>query len=222
MKKRTALITGASRGIGQAIVQLLQQSGYQVFAPPRKDLNLLSRRSIDRFLDRHEDKPFDILINNAGVNQPEWIDQVNSRNLTETAQVNLLSPIRLISAVVPSMKRHRWGRIVNISSIFGVIARSKQVLYSATKHGLNGVTKALALELGPHNILVNSVCPGFTDTELVRKNPPEKIAAIERDIPLGRLAQPEEIARLVAFLVSENNTYITGATLVIDGGYTCQ
>jgi 3-oxoacyl-[acyl-carrier protein] reductase len=103
-----------------------------------------------------------------------------------------------------------------------VVARGKQTMYSATKHGINGVTKALALELGPHNILVNSVCPGFTNTDLVKRNPPEKNAQIAKDIPQGRFAEAAEIAELVLFLISDKNTYINGQCLVIDGGFTCR
>jgi len=120
------------------------------------------------------------------------------------------------------MKKNRWGRIINISSIFGIVARGKQTMYSATKHAINGVTKTLALELGPHNILVNSVCPGFTNTDLVKRNPPEKNALIAKDIPLGRFAEPSEIAELVLFLISDKNTYVNGQSLVIDGGFTCR
>ena len=124
--------------------------------------------------------------------------------------------------IFEEMLKNKWGRIINISSIFGIVARGKQTMYSATKHAINGVTKTLALELGPHNILVNSVCPGFTNTDLVKRNPPEKNALIAKDIPLGRFAEPSEIAELVLFLISDKNTYVNGQSLVIDGGFTCR
>ena len=96
-------------------------------------------------------------------------------------------------------------------------------MYVASKHGLNGVTKTLALELAQYNILVNSICPGFTNTELVsRKNSSEKIAALLKDVPLGKLLEPQEIAYLVEFLISDKNTYITGDTIIIDGGFSCR
>jgi 3-oxoacyl-[acyl-carrier protein] reductase len=148
---------------------------------------------------------------------------MTDENIEDTMQINLIAPIRLIRGFVGNMKKNKWGRIINISSMFGLIARGKQVLYSATKHGINGVTKALALELAKDNILVNSVCPGFTKTDLVLKtNSQEKITLLEKDIPLGRLAEPEEIANLVEFLVSDKNSYITGSCIVIDGGYICK
>ncbi len=218
--KRTVLITGGSRGIGKAIVMLLKTEGYKIIAPTRDELDLNDDSSIEAFISRHKTKHIDIVINNAGVNYPQWIDETSDKNITETVQVNLVAPIKLIRAVVPGMKKRKWGKIVNISSMFGVIARGKQVLYTATKHGINGVTKTLGLELARYNILVNSVCPGFTATDLVLRNPPEKIKALEAEVPLGRLAKPIEIARLVHFLISEKNTYITGETLLIDGGYT--
>ena len=220
--KRIVLITGGSRGIGAAIATLLKKEGYAVIAPTRDTLDLKDDRSLEEFVRRHKRTRIDILVNNAGVNEPQWIDETTDENIRETMQVNLIAPIKLVRVVIPGMKKRKWGRIINISSMFGIIARGKQVLYAATKHGINGATKALALELAPYNILVNSVCPGFTATDLVLRNPPEKVRALAADVPLGRLAKPVEIARLVSFLISEKNTYITGETILIDGGYTCK
>lgn len=220
MKKRTVLITGGSRGIGKAIVERLRKD-YRVLAPTRRELDLLDDESIDRYVALVRDKTVDILINNAGVNYPQWVEEMTDENIMETIQVNLVAPIKLARAVVPSMKKQKWGRIVNMSSAFGIVARGKQVLYCATKHGLNGMTKSLALELVKYNILVNSICPGFARTDLVvKRNSPEKIAALEAGIPLGRLVEPSEVAEVVAFLISEKNTYMTGSTVVADGGFT--
>lgn len=222
MNNKTVLLTGASRGIGAATKKILTKENYYVVAPTRDELDLSNPKSLDNFIIKNAKLPVDIIINNAGINNPEWIQDLGDKNIDETIQVNLISPIKLIRAFVPHMIQNKWGRIVNISSIFGIIARGKQVLYSSTKHGLNGVTKALALELGPYNILVNSVCPGFTNTDLVKRNSPEKNAAIAKDIPLGRFAKPEEIAEYVRFLISEKNTYMNGSTVILDGGFTCR
>ncbi|OGK26093.1 short-chain dehydrogenase [Candidatus Roizmanbacteria bacterium RIFCSPLOWO2_01_FULL_37_12] len=221
-KSKTVFLTGASRGIGKAIFKKLNKQGYKIITPSRKELDLSDPTSIKRLTEVNKKLKVDILINNAGINLPQWIDELEDKNLEETLRINLISPISLIRAFVPYMKQQKWGRIVNISSMFGVVARGKQTPYVASKHGLNGVTKTLALELGPYNILVNSVCPGFVKTDLVLRNPPEKLAALAKDVPLGRLAEPEEIAELVSYLISDKNSYITGTNILIDGGYTCR
>jgi 3-oxoacyl-[acyl-carrier protein] reductase len=208
--------------MGEAIYKKLK-SNYNIIAPARDELDLSENLSIDKFIEKNKDARVDIIINNAGINFPQWIGEMTDENIKDTMQINLIAPICLIRGFVGNMKKNRWGRIINISSMFGLVARGKQVLYSATKHGINGVTKALALELAKDNILVNSVCPGFTKTDLVLKtNSQEKITLLEKDIPLGRLAEPEEIANLVEFLVSDKNSYITGSCIVIDGGYICK
>ena len=121
------------------------------------------------------------------------------------------------------MKKKKFGRIVNIGSIWGVITKPGRSIYSATKHGIHGISSTLALELAPYNILVNTIAPGQTLTELtLRNNSPEDICKMERDIPIGRLAKPEEIAKAVFFLGNENNTYITGQQIIVDGGLTIQ
>lgn len=218
--KKTVLLTGGSRGIGKAIFEKLAND-YIVIAPSREELDLSDNQSIDAFVQKNKGLAVDIIINNAGINFPQWVEEIDDDNIEKTMQINLIAPIKIVRGFVRNMKKNKWGRIVNISSMFGVIARGKQVLYSSTKHGVNGMTKALALELAKDTILVNAVCPGFTGTDLVVKNnTPEKVALLEQDIPLGRLAKPEEIANLVAFLVSEESSYITGSTIVIDGGYS--
>jgi len=222
MSKKTVFITGAARGIGEAIYKKLKTENYKIIAPTREELDLSNNTSMYRYIEAHQNLKIDILINNAGINLPTWIDELTDDNINQHTQINLISPIKLINAFVPNMKKNKWGRIINISSIFGIVARGKQTMYTATKHGINGVTKALALELGPYNILVNSVCPGFTNTDLIKRNAPEKNNMLIKDIPLGRFAEPEEIAELVSFLISDKNTYINGQCITIDGGFTCR
>jgi len=150
MKKRTILLTGASRGIGKSIYDLLSKE-YQIIAPTREELNLSDNASIENFIKKNKTTPIDIIINNAGINSPQWIDEVTDENIEKIIQTNLIAPIKLIRGLVGNMKKNKWGRIINISSMFGVIARGKQSVYSSTKHGINGMTKALALELAQHS-----------------------------------------------------------------------
>ena len=129
----------------------------------------------------------------------------------------------LLQGVAPGMKARGWGRVVNISSIFGVVTKERRGAYSAVKAGLNGLTRTAAVELAPFGVLVNSVCPGYVATDLTRQNnSPADLEKIAATIPAGRLAEPEEIARFVAWLCGEANTYLTGQTILVDGGFTCR
>ena len=222
MKGRTALVTGASRGIGAAIAERMRQEGARVLAPTRAEMDLSSDASVDAYLSRLAG-PVDILVNNAGINILGDISEVRDRDLTEMLQNNLVSPLRLARGIAAGMAERRYGRIINISSVWGVVSRARRLSYTVSKAGLDGLTRALAIELAPHGILVNSVSPGYVDTELTRKNDtPQELDAIRKSVPLGRLIEPEEIAEVVAFLCSSRNRCITGQTILVDGGYTCQ
>lgn len=217
---RNVLLTGASRGIGEAIKKyLITSGGYNIISPIRHELDLCNDLSIKKYIDNLKTN-IDILINNAGINNIEYIEKVNDLTIQEMITINLISPIKLIKSLIPYMKKNKFGRIINISSIWGIRSKEKRGLYSATKFGINGITKALARELGTYNILVNSVCPGYVNTDLTKKNIPQaEQEKILKDIPLGRFAEPVEVAKLIEFLISENNTYITGQSLIIDGGF---
>jgi 3-oxoacyl-[acyl-carrier protein] reductase len=183
---------------------------------------LLSDRSIDLFL-QALDEPVDILVNDAGINRVGDFAAYSDCDLEDTMRTNLISPIRLARGLIPGMMHRKYGRIVNISSIWSVISKPGRLPYSVSKGGLNAFTRSLAVEAAPFNILVNSVAPGYVNTELTLQNNTEQdLQSIRKTIPMQRLAEPEEIARLVTFLCSEQNTYLTGQCLVIDGGYTCQ
>ncbi|MCA2686232.1 MAG: SDR family oxidoreductase [Microcystis sp. M038S2] len=222
-KHHKALITGGSRGLGAAMSSLLEDQGVEVIAPNRDVLDLSHMESIAAYVASEQGAGFDIIINNAGINLLNELTHVQDEDWQIMLQVNLTAPMALIRGFSPYMKAQKWGRIVNISSIFSLVTRENRSAYSATKAGLNGLTRTAAVELAPHGILVNAVCPGYVETELTFvNNSPEQLAAITATIPLQRLAQPHEIAKLVSFLCSEENTYLTGQTLVIDGGFTCK
>jgi NAD(P)-dependent dehydrogenase (short-subunit alcohol dehydrogenase family) len=218
----TALITGASRGIGATIAARLQSEGIRVLSPLSKALDLSSSVSIDRYLSTLT-QPIEILVNNAGINRLGSIDEISSTDFEDVIQINLLGHFRLTQGLVKGMKARRYGRIVNISSIWSLVSRERRMAYSATKAAINGLTRAQALELAPYNILVNALAPGYVNTDLTKKNNTSaELEAIATQIPLGRLAEPSEIAECVAFLCSPKNSYITGQVIAIDGGYLCK
>lgn len=222
MKNRVALVTGASRGIGAAIAMVLAREGARVLTPSRPEMDLRDPESIERYV-RTIEGPIDILVNNAGINFLAGLDELNSATLNETLQINLVAPLQLTRLVAERMKANQYGRIVNLSSIWSLVSKERRVAYAASKSAINGVTRTLALELGPHGVLVNAIAPGYVNTELTRQNnSPEQIQAISDNIPLQRLAEPAEIAEMVAFLCSEKNSYMTGQVLVVDGGYVCR
>ncbi len=223
MIKRTALITGGSRGIGKVIAELLQKNGLEVLTPSRLELDLSSEESIKKFLEKNSHLEIDILVNNAGINIIENISQIVDSSLKDALQINLVAPTMLIQKLSQGMIKRGYGKIVNISSIWSQVSKPGRSVYASTKSAINGLTRSAAVELAAHNILVNAVAPGFVDTDLTRKNnTPDQLKIIESNIPAKRLAQASEIAELVYFLVSEKNTYITGQTIFIDGGFTCQ
>ena len=222
MRGRVALITGAARGIGNAIAQLFLEQGAQLLTPARSDLDLSCNDSIDRYCS-YIDQPVDIIVNNAGINLLAAADEFSDTELTEMMQVNLVAPMRLLRALSPRMAQQGYGRIVNISSIWSGVSKPRRFLYSTTKAGMNGMTRSMAVELASSGVLVNAVAPGFVNTELTKlNNLEEAIGQISASIPAGRLAEPEEIAEVVAFLCSQRNSYLTGQTIFVDGGFTCQ
>lgn len=215
------LITGGSRGIGKAIAEKFRSEGYEVITPTRQEMNLLEAESIDKYVQAHRNDGIDIIVNNAGINDVNEIQNITDDEIDRMIATNLVAPIKVIRGLVEGMKQKKYGRIVNIGSIWAVVSKGGRCVYSATKNGVHGVTNTLAVELAKDNILVNTVCPGFTLTELTEKNnTPEEIAAISAEIPMNRMAKPEEMAEVVYFLCSENNTYLTGQKITVDGGYS--
>jgi len=193
-----------------------------VLTPSRTELDLGSVDSVQSWLQRTT-LDVDALINNAGENPLGGLDQLSLAVWERALMVNLTGPMLLAQAASAGMRRRGWGRVVNIGSIFSFVSRSARGPYSAAKAGLLGLTRAAAIEWGGDNVLVNAVCPGYIETDLTRQNnTPEQVQALCAQLPLRRLGQPDEVAKAVYFLGSEQNSFITGQTLVIDGGFTAQ
>lgn len=223
MAERIALITGGARGIGAAIREELEARGTRVIAPSRAELDLGRKDSVEAWIAAHADLQIDILVNNAGVNHLKALPELDEATWAEMVQTNLSAGLRLVQAFAPGMAARGWGRILGISSIFSLVAKERRAAYSMTKAALNALTRSAAVEFGPGSVLVNALAPGYVDTALTRQNnSPEAIQAICATIPLGRMALAAELAKTAAFLVSEENTYLTGQVIVVDGGFTCR
>jgi 3-oxoacyl-[acyl-carrier protein] reductase len=220
--RRTALLTGASRGIGAAIAVELKARGCSLITPSRAELDLERPASIEAYLTAHQHSAVDVLVNNAGINILNPIAAIDHAAWTAMLQTNLSSALHLIQAFAPGMAARGWGRILSVSSVFSLVTKEKRAAYSMTKAALNALTRSAAVEFGPSGVLVNALAPGYVDTELTRQNnSPEQIKTILQTIPLRRMAQATELAKAAAFLVSDENTYLTGQVLVVDGGFTC-
>jgi 3-oxoacyl-[acyl-carrier protein] reductase len=220
---RTVLVTGAARGIGKAIADRFRAGGHIVHTPSRGEMDLADASAVRRYAQSKIASNIDILINNAAENVPVLLGQMVPEALARALDINVEAPLLLTSYLGTSMASRGWGRIVNISSVYSLVSRAGRTMYTTAKSAINGLTRSSAVELGPRGVLVNAVCPGFVDTDLTRQNnTADEIAALLTSVPLGRLADPAEIARLVYFLGSDENTYVTGQAIPIDGGFLCQ
>jgi len=245
--KRTALITGGMGGLGDAIVTSLHEAGHrmlvtasptnqrtqawlsakhragvQVDAYPMDVRDFESCASTLKRI-RQDAGPIDILINNAGVTRDGTLRRLSQADWETVLRTNLDSAFNVTKPLLDDMVDRRWGRIINIASVNGQRGQYGQTNYAAAKAGLHGFTMSLALELARYGITVNTVSPGHLDTQMVASIPKEVLErSILPQIPLGRLGQPREIAALVAFMTSEEASYITGAEFAINGGLHMQ
>jgi len=233
MEGKKVLVTGASRGIGADIARVFSEIGAEVIGTSTSagdEDNVCSDWLIADFTDIEQIQNCasdvkkiapDVLINNAGINKIGNFVDIDHTDFMKIQQVNVFAPFVLSQAVIPAMKQRNWGRIVNISSIWGKIGKEYRAPYAASKFALDGITLALVAEHSQDGILANCVAPGFTDTELTRRVlGDDGIRRLTAMVPAQRMAMPSEIAECVAWLGSNKNTYITGQNIAIDGGFT--
>ncbi len=241
LANQIALVTGASRGIGTAIVQALGEQKATVIGTATSEagaekiatalqasgikgtgmvLNVTDPESVAQCLKRVGDEfgTPDILVNNAGITRDNLLVMMKDEQWDDIINTNLTSIFRMSKAVVRAMMKKRNGRIINISSVVGATGNPGQTNYAAAKAGLVGFSKSLAREIGSRNITVNTVAPGFIDTDMTRALGDEQRDSLTRQIPLGRLGNAEEVAAAVVFLASPAAAYITGETLHVNGG----
>jgi 3-oxoacyl-[acyl-carrier protein] reductase len=238
---KIALVTGGSRGIGEAIVRRLSADGATVYftynSNPDKAAaiaaelgayalqadvaNADSVANLVKSVLEHPantQKRIDILVNNAGITKDTLVLRMSESDWDSVVDTNLKGAFLMSKAVCKPMMSQRAGKIINIGSIVGITGNAGQVNYSASKAGLIGLTKSFAKELASRNILVNCVAPGYINTDMTAKISDEQKKALQDNIPLGRTGNPTEIASVVAFLASDDASYITAQTLVVDGG----
>ncbi|BFM11619.1 3-oxoacyl-ACP reductase FabG [Simiduia litorea] len=241
MENKIALVTGASRGIGAAIADLLASQGAVVigtatsatgaaaisarFAEKGLEgegmvLNVTDADSVAGLLTAVGEKygAPSILVNNAGITKDNLLMRMSDDEWFDVINTNLSAIYRLSKGCLRGMMKARWGRIINISSVVGSMGNAGQSNYAATKAGVAGFARALAKEVGSRNITVNTVAPGFIDTDMTKELPDAQKALLLANVPAGRLGQPEEIAAVVAFLASDAAGYVTGETIHVNGG----
>jgi acetoacetyl-CoA reductase len=239
---RNALVTGGTRGIGAAIARSLKDAGHRVAVTYqsnddaaeelRRETGILPfkwdvadydacQAGLARVVEAMGG-PVEILVNNAGITRDATLHKMKPAEWQQVIATNLTSCFNMSQLVIAAMREKGFGRIINISSINGQKGQLGQTNYAAAKAGMLGFTKALALETAARGITVNAVAPGYIATEMVAAVAPETLAKIVAQIPLGRLGQPEEIARIVQFLAADDASIITGATITANGGHYMQ
>lgn len=241
MSEKLALVTGASRGIGKAIALELARQGATVVGTATSGkgadsiseylrqsgatgrgmmLDIASSESVDACMAAIKDEfgaPV-ILVNNAGITRDNIMMRMKEDEWFDVIDTNLNSLYRVSKGVLRGMTKARWGRIINISSVVGSMGNAGQANYAAAKAGMEGFTRAMARELGSRSVTVNSVAPGFIDTDMTRGLPESQRELLVGQIPLARLGDPAEVAAVVAFLASDAGSYITGETIHVNGG----
>ncbi len=245
---KVALVTGGGRGIGRALAEALLEAGAAVAITARAEARAVAAaaelaqqtggRCLGLGLEVRDQQQVEkavartiadlgglhILVNNAGVNIRESIWELKDESWEEITSTNLTGAMRCSRAVVEHMKQQGWGRIVMLGSILSVVGIPKRSAYASSKAGLLGLTRAMALDLARFGVTVNALCPGVMKTEINRPilNDPDYLRDFLRQVPIGRLGEPAELKGAIVFLASEASSYMTGAALFVDGGWTTQ
>ncbi|MBJ81371.1 MAG: beta-ketoacyl-ACP reductase [Acidimicrobiaceae bacterium] len=228
---RTVLVTGGSRGIGLASAKLFADAGHRVAVTSRNP-EAIDARIFSVACDQTDSDAVDIaftaieaelgavqvLVANAGITRDQLLLRMSDDDFTEVVNTNLNGAYRVARRAARPMLRARWGRLIFVSSVVGLLGSAGQVNYAASKAGLIGMARSMARELGSRNITANVVAPGPVATEMLASLTEEQRTAITNQVPLGRVAQPQEIAEIINFLASESGAYITGAVIPVDGG----
>jgi len=242
LRGHKALITGAGQGIGRACAEVFASRGVDLVLVDKNAetleeavraaeelgaevtpivLDLTESEALAKELERLQAGPLvDILVNNAGFDRPGILSKIDRQDFESVLAIQLTAPLLLMKCLLPAMRSAGWGRVINVSSIYGLIGAKGEIAYSTVKAGLIGLTKSVAKEAGQDGVTVNAVLPGLTRTPTIENFMAARYKeAIIKDTPLGRMAEPEEIAHVIAFLASEEASFITAAVIPVSGGW---
>ena len=239
LKGKSALVTGASGGIGSAVTRALHNQGAELIingtrsseleklaAELGNNVHVLQGDLADAYSIGHlaeeaekiSDNGIDILVNNAGITRDNLLVRLSDQDLMDVINLNLIAGFHLTRKIIRGMMKRKWGRVIGISSVVGITGNAGQTNYAAAKAGMIGFSKALALEVASRGITVNNVAPGFIKTPMTEDLSEEQVTRLQASIPIGRLGEAEDVAAAVVYLASSEASYVTGATLNVNGG----
>ena len=239
LKGKTALVTGASGGIGSAVARALHNQGAELIINGTRSSeleklaaelgnkvhvlqgDLADTNSIGCLAEEAEkisDNGIDILVNNAGITRDNLLVRLSDQDLMDVINLNLIAGFHLTRKIIRGMMKRKWGRVIGISSVVGITGNAGQTNYAAAKAGMIGFSKALALEVASRGITVNNIAPGFIKTPMTKDLSEEQVTRLQASVPIGRLGEAEDVAAAVVYLASSEASYVTGATLNVNGG----